>query len=140
METGFSYSSAEWRALREIAIARDAGRCTVSRLLGGRCSSGSPHVHHIEALEDGGAPFDLDNLATVCASHHPSWEALRRKLVATRHRRVHVPKPRGRPKPIQVVSPLPDPEPGVPPPPETLAVIAAMRERARQRAVARAAA
>jgi len=75
----FDYSSPEWRALRARALARDGRKCTVSRLLGGRCH-GLLHVHHIIPVEDGGPPLELDNTGTACARHHPRWEALRRRL------------------------------------------------------------
>lgn len=75
------YDSPEWRALRARAIERDGSRCTVARLLGGACR-GDLHVHHIvPRSEDPGRELDLDNLGTVCASHHPRWEAVRRLLV-----------------------------------------------------------
>lgn len=67
-----------WRDARALAIERDAGRCTVSRLLGGSCSSGPLHVHHLVRPEDGGEPYGLDNLLTVCGSCHPRLEAMRR--------------------------------------------------------------
>ena len=79
------YTSPRWLAARERALARDGERCTVSRLLGGRCG-GTLHVHHIVPLADGGAPFDLDNLGTSCARHHPRWEALRRAVLGGRER------------------------------------------------------
>jgi hypothetical protein len=44
-------------------------------------------VHHIQPVSDGGNPFRLDNLATVCASHHPRWEALRRQVLKAREPR-----------------------------------------------------
>lgn len=76
------YSDLKWRQVRARALERDGGRCTVSRLLGGPCSETEPlHAHHIVPVGDGGAPFDLENVGTVCAVHHPSWEALRRQLV-----------------------------------------------------------
>lgn len=75
------YGTPRWRATRAAALRRDDGRCTVSRLLGGECSRGSLHAHHIVALEDGGAAYDLENVGTSCAAHHPTWEALRRRLV-----------------------------------------------------------
>jgi hypothetical protein len=78
------YSTAEWRRTRARAIERDRGTCTVSRLLGGRCSSGPLHVHHIIPLSEGGDPLDLDNLGTSCSHHHPRWEALRRAIVNAR--------------------------------------------------------
>lgn len=75
------YGTLRWRVTRSRAIARDAGRCTVSRLLGGTCSAGALHAHHIVPVSRGGDPYDLDNVGTTCASHHPQWEALRRSLV-----------------------------------------------------------
>lgn len=77
------YDTLRWRATRARALRRDANSCTVSRLLGGDCS-GVLHAHHIVPVAEGGAPFDLDNVGTVCASHHPAWEALRRTLVSRR--------------------------------------------------------
>lgn len=77
------YGTLRWRVTRSRALARDGHLCTVSRLLGGECS-GALHVHHIVPVEEGGEPFALDNLGTACASHHPAWEALRRKLVSAR--------------------------------------------------------
>lgn len=74
------YHTSLWRATRALAIARDGHRCTVSRLLGGSCAPGPLHVHHVVAVSDGGAPFDLDNVGTACASHHGMWEPLRRLL------------------------------------------------------------
>lgn len=77
------YDTLKWRVVRSRTLARDGSSCTVAGLLGGACSP-ILHVHHIEPVADGGAPFDLDNLATVCARHHPMWEALRRGIVARR--------------------------------------------------------
>jgi hypothetical protein len=74
------YSHPRWREVRELALKRDGARCTVARLLGGQCG-GSLHAHHIVAVADRGRPFDLDNVGTTCAHHHPMWEALRRELV-----------------------------------------------------------
>lgn len=75
------YSSLRWRIVRKRALERDGHRCTVSRLLGGPCSPGPLHAHHIVPVEDGGPPFELDNIGSTCAGHHPQWEALRRILV-----------------------------------------------------------
>jgi hypothetical protein len=71
-----------WETARAIVLDRDGHRCTVSRLLGGRCH-GRLHVHHIDPE---GAPYDEDNLGSVCAAHHPRWEALRREIVSSRRR------------------------------------------------------
>jgi hypothetical protein len=76
------YNTLEWELARSRAISRDRGLCTVARILGGDCSLDPLHVHHVRPVSEGGAPYDLTNLATVCASHHPIWEGLRRSLVA----------------------------------------------------------
>lgn len=78
------YSTLLWRELRARAIARDKGRCTVARLIGGDCSE-TLHAHHIESAEDRpDLALDLDNVATVCATHHPKWEAIRRAVKRAR--------------------------------------------------------
>lgn len=77
---GTIYDSLRWQAARGRALRRDASRCTVSRWLGGACSA-SLHVHHVVPVSEGGAPFEVENLATACARHHPQWEALRRRIV-----------------------------------------------------------
>lgn len=75
------YSTLRWRVARRRALERDGNRCTIGRLTGEPCSGASLHVHHIVPVGDGGALFDLDNLGTTCASHHPRWEAIRRTLL-----------------------------------------------------------
>lgn len=82
MDTSQVYNSLEWELARGRALARDGHRCTVARLLGGDCSRGLD-VHHIRPLTAGGAPYDLSNLGTVCDSHHPMWEGLRRSILRT---------------------------------------------------------
>jgi len=67
---------------RAAVLDRDGHRCTVSRLLGGECSQ-RLDVHHIVPRREGGGD-ELDNLASVCASHHPRWEALRRAILNER--------------------------------------------------------
>lgn len=87
------YSTLRWATVRARALERDQGRCTVSRLLGGPCATGEPlHAHHIVPVSEGGAAFDLENVATTCEVHHPMWEALRRQLVV----RLLAPPPRCR--------------------------------------------
>ena len=74
------YSTPEWRALSERVKARDRGRCTVARLIGGECG-GLLHAHHIESVtEHPELALSEDNCASVCASHHPKWERIRREL------------------------------------------------------------
>lgn len=71
------YQTLHWATARSAALARDCNECQVRRLLGGDCS-GILHVHHVVRPEHGGGKYDLDNLLTVCAGHHPQLEALRR--------------------------------------------------------------
>lgn len=77
---GAIYSTLRWKAARSRALSRDGHRCTIGRYFLGEPCSGPLHVHHIHAVSDGGAPFDLDNLGTSCEKHHPKWEALCRAL------------------------------------------------------------
>jgi 5-methylcytosine-specific restriction endonuclease McrA len=78
------YTSSEWLAVREQALARDRGRCSVARLIGGDCSA-TLHVHHLKPRKEfPELALDLDNLLTVCASHHPTLEAVRRLLLVMR--------------------------------------------------------
>jgi len=82
----YPYNTPSWFRARERALARDGNSCTVARLLGGPCE-GTLHVHHITPVEEGGALYELDNLATACASHHPRWEKLRREVLSEREPR-----------------------------------------------------
>lgn len=79
----YPYNTPEWLVARDLALERDDRTCTVASLLGGQCE-GTLHVHHITPVEEGGALYELENLATVCAHHHPRWEALRRHVLAAR--------------------------------------------------------
>jgi 5-methylcytosine-specific restriction endonuclease McrA len=83
------YDNQDWLDARELALARDGHRCSVARLLGGVCSRGPLHVHHLLPPREGGDPYDLDNLGTTCSRHHPVWEALRRSVVRIRRRDLH---------------------------------------------------
>lgn len=78
------YDSPEWRDFAPRIRLRDRGRCTVGRFLGGACS-GVLHVNHIRPRREyPELAFDPDNCGTVCARHHPEWEALARALRARR--------------------------------------------------------
>lgn len=81
MEDAF-YHLRDWLDLAERVRVRDGRRCTVARLLGGRCS-GVLHVHHvIPRSERPDLELDPDNCITACACHHPTLEAVRRLIVA----------------------------------------------------------
>lgn len=81
------YSDPRWDAARKAVLERDNGSCVVSWLLGGQCSDGPLHVHHIIPVAEGGPKFELSNLASVCASHHPTWESLRYLIRSAREKR-----------------------------------------------------
>lgn len=90
------YTSPEWQQLRARVLVRDGNRCVLGRLGGGPCHA-SLHVHHIVPVSEGGAPLDDGNCVTVCKTHHPAVEALRRRLLAEPPRCGHYhPYPQGR--------------------------------------------
>jgi hypothetical protein len=85
---GELYDSQEWRALCVRVRARDGDRCTVQRLLGGACHP-QLHVHHLIPVSEGGLPIPHDDDAiTVCQSHHPLLEGVRRAVLRARDRHV----------------------------------------------------
>lgn len=93
MTQEFSYSTARWRAISAQARARDEQRCTVARLLGGDCSP-HLHAHHLIPVgEDDSRVYDINNVVTACAKHHPRLEALRR-FVLQEHEQHEEPRPR----------------------------------------------
>ena len=57
------YRLPRWRATRRAVLERDAWTCQA-------CGGPGTEVHHIAKLQDGGAPFDLGNLRTLCRSCH----------------------------------------------------------------------
>lgn len=94
MTQDFSYSTVRWRAISAQARARDEQRCTVARLLGGDCSP-HLHAHHLIPVgEDDTRAYELDNVVTACAHHHPRLEALRRFIV--QEQQEQIPRPRCR--------------------------------------------
>lgn len=70
---GGIYHSKRWKITRQVVLTRDDRRCT-------NCGrAGKLEVHHIVPLSQGGAPYDLDNLRSLCRDCHfdmePSNEA-----------------------------------------------------------------
>jgi HNH endonuclease len=55
----------KWRRVRKEALARDQAICR-------HCGQPATEVDHRVELIDGGAPFDLDNLQSLCAACHDS--------------------------------------------------------------------
>jgi len=58
------YRTERWKAVRKQAKDRDGWKCV-------QCGSRRRlEVDHIKGLRDGGAPYDLKNLQTLCGSCH----------------------------------------------------------------------
>lgn len=74
------YRTPEWKEARREALDRDGHRCT-HRERDGRCPAESKlYVHHLTPLSEGGAPFALANLTTLCARHHGQTDAVRLRI------------------------------------------------------------
>ena len=55
-----------WAAVRRLVFRRDGYRCR-------RCGkAGRLEAHHVKRLEDGGDPYDLDNIESRCRDCHIS--------------------------------------------------------------------
>ncbi len=74
--------SAQWGKVRKLIRARDRG-CVRA----GQDCFGPLQVHYIVPVRLGGAPYDPDNLETVCRHHHEQAEreARLRRSVLARH-------------------------------------------------------
>lgn len=90
------YDTVLWQIAQRRVLRRDGSRCSVARLLGGRCTD-RLDVHHLVPVSEGGGFLAEDNLITACSSHHPMLEALRRRILNRRepaaprchHKHVH---------------------------------------------------
>lgn len=74
------YTTRRWRTLREQALVRDGYHCVKPA-----CTNPGPlAVDHIWEVADGGPFWSLDNLQTLCDSHHKQKTNLERarRLVA----------------------------------------------------------
>jgi 5-methylcytosine-specific restriction endonuclease McrA len=77
-------STKRWKRVRRAALARDGNRCTFGTQPGevawtgtrrGRCPvTIELDVHHIVSVNEDGAPYDLENTRTLCATHHGQVE------------------------------------------------------------------
>ena len=56
-----------WQHARRAALERDGYRCTNAEC-GGR--AGKMEVHHVAPLYEGGLPYDLGNLRSLCRNCH----------------------------------------------------------------------
>lgn len=78
-------ATGRWRRVERAAKNRDGGRCTwgtepgdrgARHYPGGRCPvSDRLQGHHRVPIEDGGAPYDLGNVRTLCTQHHGRAES-----------------------------------------------------------------
>lgn len=58
------YRSGRWKKLRRVVL-RDRPWCEWPG-----CHEAAKHVDHVIAIEDGGDPWDEDNLRPLCHPHH----------------------------------------------------------------------
>lgn len=59
----------DWRRARKLALARDRFACRI-------CGRPATDVDHVEELIDGGSPFSLDNLQSLCGPCHDAKTSL----------------------------------------------------------------
>lgn len=64
------YSTQAWHRAKRAAKVRDGWCCKAT----GCTETERLTVHHLIPLSQGGAPFDLDNLITLCYKHHAELE------------------------------------------------------------------
>lgn len=58
------YRTNQWKAVRLLAKRRDDFQCV-------QCGArGRLEVDHVKPIRDGGAPYDLDNLQSLCPTCH----------------------------------------------------------------------
>jgi 5-methylcytosine-specific restriction enzyme A len=61
------YDTARWKRFRLVQLRREP----LCRLCAGQgLSAPALHVDHVRPLADGGAPFDFDNVRSLCAACH----------------------------------------------------------------------
>ena len=66
----------QWAVARRAALERDGYRCT--NIDCGR--AGRLEVHHKKMLSEGGLPFALDNLTTLCRACHIEYSVFGPRL------------------------------------------------------------
>ncbi len=58
------YSTKKWKHVRKLALQRDLGWCVMCK------ERAASVVDHIKELKDGGSPYDLNNLQSLCDRCH----------------------------------------------------------------------
>jgi len=64
------YQSKEWQETRQEVLERDNHECQACG------ETENLHVHHITPVSAGGPRYELNNLVTLCDTHHREWEGL----------------------------------------------------------------
>ena len=71
------YGTERWRSLRELALKRDKGLCVIC--LKANVIERATIVDHKLEINDGGEPFDIENLQSLCSACHNKKSAEERK-------------------------------------------------------------
>jgi len=71
-----AYRDPQWRVVRRAVLERDGRVCRLRSSK--KCSGYATEAHHVNDVEDGGAPFAMTNLIAACKACN----------IATRNRRV----------------------------------------------------
>lgn len=71
------YNQTRWRELREMALKRSKGLCEMC--FKENKIEKADVVDHIKELSDGGEPFDINNLQSLCVRHHNKKSAEEKK-------------------------------------------------------------
>lgn len=79
--TGRLYDRQQWKRVRANQLEREP-TCRMCRQEGAPIPRPAHHVDHITPLEKGGAPFDRNNLQSLCHSHHSEKTALDKMGIA----------------------------------------------------------
>lgn len=65
------YSTLLWQTARAATLLRDGYACGADEGDGVPCGQlDHLQVHHLTPVEEGGDPYDIKNLLTLCPSHH----------------------------------------------------------------------
>lgn len=64
------YQTKKWKETRKEVLERDNHECQACGI------EENLHIHHIRPVAEGGARFELNNLVTLCDTHHREWEGL----------------------------------------------------------------
>ena len=63
------YDTQRWKRVRANQLAREP-LCRMCKLEGRSIPRAAQHVDHIQTIRSGGAPYDRNNLQSLCHQHH----------------------------------------------------------------------